>query len=56
MAWAWDDPASGADDTWIALSHNGDYASSADLTIYGKDVVEDPTRGLLVIAKPATTF
>ena len=56
MAWAWDDPAFGADDGWFALSLTGDYASSADLTSFGKDVVEDPTRGLLVLAKPQTAF
>ncbi len=56
LAWAWDDPASAADDGWFALSHNGKYDSSADLTIFGKAVVEDPTYGLLVRAKPATGF
>ena len=54
MAWAWDDPASGADDAWFALSHEGKYDSSADLTIFGKAVVEDATYGLLKLAKPAT--
>jgi hypothetical protein len=56
LAWAWDDPASNADDTWFALSKNGKYDSSADLTTFGKEVVENPTYGLLVLAKPATTF
>jgi hypothetical protein len=56
MAWAWDDPASNADDTWFALSKNGDYNSSADLTMFGGAVVEDPTYGLVVLARPATIF
>jgi mannan endo-1,4-beta-mannosidase len=53
MAWAWDDPAYNADDSWFALSLTGDYNSSADLTMYGKEVVEGPTYGLLALAKPA---
>jgi hypothetical protein len=56
LAWAWDDPASNADDGWFALSKNGDYNSSNDLTTFGKDVVENPTYGLLALAKPATIF
>lgn len=56
MAWAWDDPASNADDTWFALSKNGNYDSSNDLTMFGRTVVEDPTYGLLVVAQPATIF
>jgi mannan endo-1,4-beta-mannosidase len=56
LAWAWDDPASNADDSWFALSRNGRYDSSADLTIFGRAVVEDPDRGLLVLARPATIF
>jgi hypothetical protein len=56
LAWAWDDPPSNADDTWFALSKNGDYDSSADLTMFGKVVVEDPSYGLLVLAQPATIF
>jgi Cellulase (glycosyl hydrolase family 5) len=56
MAWAWDDPASNADDTWFALSKNGNYDSSADLTQFGQEVVENPTYGLLTLAQPATIF
>ena len=55
MAWAWDDNPS-AGDTWFALSRNGDYNSSADLTTYGKSVVEGTGYGLLALAKPATMF
>jgi mannan endo-1,4-beta-mannosidase len=56
LAWAWDDPARNADDTWFALSKNGDYNSTNDLTLFGKTVVEHPTLGLLTLAKPATHF
>jgi hypothetical protein len=56
LAWAWDDPARNADDNWFALSYTGDYNSSADLTLFGKVVVEDPTYGLLKLAKPVTAF
>jgi hypothetical protein len=56
LAWAWDDPASNADDSSFALSKNGKYDSSADLTMFGKVVVEDPSYGLLVLAQPATIF
>ena len=54
LAWAWDDPASGADDSWFALSRDGAYDSSADLTQFGREVVEDPDHGLLALARPAT--
>jgi mannan endo-1,4-beta-mannosidase len=56
LAWAWDDPASDAPDDWFALSLNGDYNSSADLTTFGKEVIEDPVYGLLQLARPATLF
>jgi mannan endo-1,4-beta-mannosidase len=56
LAWAWDDPPSNATETDFALSRNGQYASSADLTSYGKDVVENATYGLLHLAQPATIF
>jgi hypothetical protein len=53
LAWAWDD---GSDDNWFALSYNGFYDSSADLTIAGKQVVENPTYGLAAVAHPASIF
>jgi hypothetical protein len=60
LAWAWDDPAgeftSAPTDNWFALSFNGDFRSSADLTVFGKDVVENSTYGLKKLARPATTF
>ena len=54
LAWAWDAPAYNATDTDFALSLTGDYRASADLSTYGKDVVENPTYGLLARATPAT--
>ncbi len=55
LAWAWDDNPSAGDD-WFALSLNGDYNSSADLTTFGKSVVEGTGYGLLALAKPATAW
>jgi len=55
LAWAWDDNPSAGDD-WFALSLNGDYNSSADLTTFGKSVVEGAGYGLLALAKPATAW
>jgi hypothetical protein len=60
IAWAWDDPAgefsSQPTDDWFALSFTGDYQSSADLTTFGKDVVENPTYGLKTMSKKASIF
>ena len=56
IPWAWDDPPDNADDTWFGLSSNGDYTATGDLTIFGQQVVEDTTHGLLHLAKPATIF
>ena len=60
LAWAWDDPAgeytSPPEDAWFALSFTGDYRSSADLTTFGKDVVENATYGLRALARPASVF
>ncbi len=46
MAWAWDDndlSNAQADNSWFALSYAGAYASSADLTLFGQEVVEGCT-------------
>jgi Cellulase (glycosyl hydrolase family 5) len=46
MAWAWDDTNltnQSADNTYFALSYKGSYGSSADLTVYGQQVVEGCT-------------
>jgi mannan endo-1,4-beta-mannosidase len=62
LAWAADDnnlANSMADDNWFSMFYNlmkaytGD---SADLTIFGKVVVNDPTVGLLAVAKKAGGF
>lgn len=58
IAWAWDDNVGAADNTWYDLCDNADtfYASSADLSSYGKIVVLDPTIGTIATAVPATIF
>lgn len=60
LAWAWDDPAgeytNPPRDDWFALSFTGDYNSTADLTTFGKDVIENPVYGLKVLGKPASIF
>jgi hypothetical protein len=46
MAWAWDDTTMSnwsVDNTWFGLSYKGAYTSSADLTMYGQQVVEGCT-------------
>jgi len=62
MAWAWDDPgcfgcssAQGCENTFT-LSWDGVYNSSADLTSYGRQVIEDPMYGTLKLGVPATVF
>jgi hypothetical protein len=55
LAWAWDDNIA-AGDTWFALTNDGNYNSTADLTIFGKVVVENPTYGLLALARPNTVY
>jgi mannan endo-1,4-beta-mannosidase len=55
MAWAWDDNPS-AGDASFALSLTGDYKSSADLTTFGKSVIEGAGYGLLSLAKYQTAF
>jgi hypothetical protein len=60
LAWAWDDnnlANCASDDTWFSMTyHCSAYTQASDLTIYGKDVVLNPTYGLSVIAKPASGF
>jgi hypothetical protein len=46
MAWAWDDTdvdLTTASNTWFGMSYKGAYNSSADLTMYGQEVVEGCT-------------
>lgn len=62
LAWAADDnnlANSMADDNWFSLFYNLIKAYTgdpADLTIFGKVVVNDPTVGLLAVAKKASGF
>jgi mannan endo-1,4-beta-mannosidase len=57
MAWAWDDGIQYGNDFFaLVLNANGNYNMTSDLTTYGQTVVEDPTVGLKVLAKPATIF
>ncbi len=46
LAWAWDDnnlSNAQADNTWFALSYTGSYGASADLTMFGQEVIEGCT-------------
>jgi len=60
MAWAADDndqANSMSDDYWFAMLYNNfAYASSADLTTFGKVVVDDVTYGLKALAVKAMVF
>lgn len=56
LAWTWDDPPYDVPDDSFAMSFTGDYNSSADLTTFGKEVVENPAYGLLQLAQPATSL
>jgi mannan endo-1,4-beta-mannosidase len=62
LAWAADDndlPNSMADDNWFCMFYNLTKAytgDAADLTTFGKVVVNDPTVGLLAVARKAGGF
>jgi mannan endo-1,4-beta-mannosidase len=61
LAWSVDDPAYNADDSSFALMKNAGVSSyqtssSADLTTFGKDVIENSSYGLKILAKRATVF
>jgi hypothetical protein len=60
LAWAWDDndlAACKADNNWFSMTYScGVYTQTSDLTIYGQDVVLNPTYGITALAKPATIF
>jgi len=60
-AWAWDDNdlAGGkSNDNWFSMTYAGPglYTQTSDLTIYGQDVVLNPTYGIQALAKPASIF
>lgn len=59
LSWSWDDNnllGGMSDDDSFSHSYTGAYASSADLTIFGKFVVEHPTLGWKALAKKASIF
>ncbi|MDB4989623.1 MAG: endoglucanase [Myxococcaceae bacterium] len=59
LAWAWDDnnlAQSLSDDNGFSMSIRGSYQTSADLTEFGRQVVEDSVLGLKVLAKRASIF
>jgi uncharacterized protein YjdB len=56
LAWAWDDPPTPSDENWFAMSWDGSYNTSSDLTLFGKDVVENSTYGLEAKAVKQTGF
>lgn len=59
LAWAWDDNnlANGvSNEDSFGMSVSGSYERSEDLTSFGREVVEHPTLGLKVLAKPASIF
>lgn len=53
LAWAWDDnnlANCSSDDNWFSMTyHCSDYTQPSDLTIFGSDVVLNPTYGLSVL-------
>ena len=55
LAWAWDDNNLGgckSNDSWFSMTYNcGLYTQTSDLTLYGKDVVLNPTYGLQATAQ-----
>jgi mannan endo-1,4-beta-mannosidase len=60
LLWAWDDPAGEYTfpprDDWFGLSFTGDYLSTADLTTFGKDAIENPVYGLKTLGRRASIF
>lgn len=60
LPWAWDDnnlPGCKADDNWFSMTYScGTYTQPSDLTLYGADVVLNPTYGLSALARSASIF
>jgi hypothetical protein len=60
LPWAWDDNDLAnctADNNWFDMTYScGVYAQPSDLTIYGADVVLNPTYGIKALAKLATSL
>jgi mannan endo-1,4-beta-mannosidase len=58
LAWAWDDPAgeyASCDDSWFCMSRTGDYQGGAELTTFGREVIEGPN-GVKATAQKATVL
>jgi mannan endo-1,4-beta-mannosidase len=53
IAWMWFNPGG---DVNVNLANNIVYATTADLSTFGRLVIEDPTLGLKANSRPATTF
>jgi mannan endo-1,4-beta-mannosidase len=57
LAWAIDDgPATGRGDDWFALTRDGTYTKSSDLTAFGVKVIEGSPYGIKMTAQTATVF
>jgi mannan endo-1,4-beta-mannosidase len=61
LAWGWDDNSSvGAEDYWFQMSilsgYDYPYRGTSDLTIFGRDVVENPVYGLKVKSVYQTAY
>jgi hypothetical protein len=59
LAWAWDDNnlnGGMSNDSGFSMSYSGGYKGSADLTLFGRVVVEHTTWGLKKLARPASIF
>jgi mannan endo-1,4-beta-mannosidase len=52
LAWMWNNPSDGS----VNMANSNVYNSSADLTDFGRMLIEDPTLGMKNIAKKATVF
>jgi hypothetical protein len=60
LPWAWDDNDLAnctADDNWFDMTRNcGVYTQASDLTVFGANVVLNPTYGIKALAKLATSL
>jgi mannan endo-1,4-beta-mannosidase len=61
LAWAWDDnngPNGTSTDASFSMTYAGPgiYRRAADLTVFGRDIVLNPTYGISTLAKPASIF
>jgi hypothetical protein len=60
LAWAWDDndlAGCSSDNKWFSMTYGcGRYARPSDLTDFGKEVVLDPSHGIVALARRASIF